>query len=48
MASFYEKLKLVLLLIAVAMSFKIESDTGSESIIDPQCIIDLKHVRSWP
>ena len=29
------------------MSFMIASDTGSESIIDPQCIIDLKHVRSW-
>ena len=34
-----------LLLIAEAMSFMIESDTGSESIIDPQCIIDIKHVR---
>ena len=37
----------VWLFIAVAMSFMIESDTGSKSIIDSQCIIELKHVRSW-
>ena len=37
------KITPILLLIA----FMIESDTGSESIIDPQCIIDLNHVRLW-
>ena len=36
----------MLVLIAAAMSFMIESDTGSESISDPQYSIDLKHVRS--
>ena len=29
------------------MSFMFESDSGSESIIDSQCIVDLKNVCSW-
>ena len=33
--------------IAHRRGFMIESDAVSESIIKPQCIIDLKHVRSW-
>ena len=32
-------------LLIVAMSFMIKMTSGSESIIDPQCVIDLMH--SW-